>query len=261
MPESLVYLLFALGAVLVIGSIARPNRLGEAETSEGLDAGERLRRGLYRYRRGGFIIGLMIILLVWFEINSSSKPESTAQDPAAQTPAPEIVGQRIFESAYIQIELPSDWTATDAFGLEIPDLDYSPLPRAAQVSISAIPMGNEQLHLFAFDGDYGSTLVIIAGDIEVDTVSRQLDRRWALYTWIGVPVSKMETGLEINGLEAGIMVLEPMHRFELFREKQYLITTNSQTFTLIFSTLADGHQERDPIFEDIAGSFRVLPEP
>ena len=260
MPESLVYLLFALGAVLVIGSIARPNGSGEAERPEGLDAGERLRRGLYRYRRGGFIIGLMVILLVWFEINSPSTPDSTAPDPLAQTTAPESVGRRIFQSAYIEIELPSDWTATDAFGLEIPDLDYSPLPRAAQVSISAIPMRNDRLHLFAFDGDYGSTLVIIAGDIETDSVSRQLDRRWALYTWTGVPVSEMVAGFEINGMEAGIMVLEPMHRFELFREKQYLIATDSQTYTLIFSTLAEGYQEREPMFEDIASSFRVLPE-
>ena len=224
MPESLLYLLFALGAVLVIGAIARANRLGEAERPEGLLPGERVRRGLYRYRRGDFIIGLM----VWFEISSPSTPDPAALGPIAQTPAPESVGQRIFESEFIQIELPNDWTATDAFGLEIPDLDYSPLPRAAQVSISAIPMGNWQLHLFAFDGDYGSTLVIIAGDIEVDTVSGQLDRRSALYTWIGVPVPEMETGLKINGLEAGIIVLEPMHRFELFREKQYLVATNSQ---------------------------------
>ncbi len=260
MPESLVYLLFALGAVLVIGAIARPNRLAKVERPDGLSAGERLRLGLYRYRRGGFIIGTMVLLLVWFESSSTSTPDSAAPDPAAQTPAPEIVGQRIFESAYIEIELPSDWTATDAFGLEIPDLDYSPLPRAAQVSISAIPMGNEQLHLFAFDGDYGSTLVITAGDVEADTVSRQLDHRWALYTWIGGPVAEMEAGLVINGLEAGIMVLEPMRRFELFREKLYLVATESQTYTLIFSTLADGFQEREQMFEDIAGSFRVLLE-
>ena len=70
----------------------------------------------------------------------------------------------------------------------------------------------------------------------------------------------MEAGLVINGLDAGIMVLEPMHRFELFREKLYLVTTESQTYTLIFSTLADGFQEREPMFEDIAGSFRVLIE-
>ncbi len=260
MPESLVYLLFALGAVLVIGAIARPNRLAKVERPDGLSAGERLRLGLYRYRRGGFIIGTMVLLLVWFEISSPSTPDPTALDPAAESPTAENVGHRIFESAYIEIELPSDWTATDAFGLEIPDLDYSPLPRAAQVSISAIPMGNEQLHLFAFDGDYGATLVIIAGETEVDTVSKQLDRRWALYTWTGVPVAEMEAGLVINGLEAGIMVLEPMHRFELFREKLYLVTTESQTYTLIFSTLADGYQEREQMFEDIAGSFRVLPQ-
>ncbi len=259
MPESLVYLLFALGVVLVIGAVARPKRLGEVEKPDDLSAGERLRLGLYRYRQGGFIIGVMVLLLVWFEVSSPSTPDSPASDHAAQTPAAEIVGQRIFESAYIEIELPSDWTATDAFGLEIPDLDYSPLPRAAQVSISAIPMGNERLHLFAFDGDYGSTLVIIAGDIEVDTVSKQLDRRWALYTWIGVPVAEMKPGLKINGLDAGIMVLEPMHRFELFREKQYLVATESQTFTLIFSTLFDNYQEREPMFEDIARTFRVLP--
>ena len=260
MPESLVYLLFALGVVLVIGAIARPSRLAKVERPDGLTVGERIRLGLFRYRRGGFIIGTMVLLLVWFEISSPSTPGSTAPDPAAQTQAPEAIGQRIFESAYFQIELPADWTATDAFGLEIPDLDYSPLPRASQVSISAIPMGNEQLHLFAFDGDYGATLVIIAGDIEVDTVSKQLDRRWALYTWIGVPVAEMEAGLVINGLEAGIMVLEPMHRFELFWEKLYLVTAGNQTYTLIFSTLADGYQEREPMFEDIAGSFRVLLE-
>ena len=122
MPESLVYLLFALGAVLVIGAIARPNRLAKVERPDGLSASERLRLGLYRYRRGGFIIGTMVLLLVWFEISSPSTPDSTAPDPGAQTPAPEIVGQRIFESAYIEIELPSDWTATDAVGVVILDI-------------------------------------------------------------------------------------------------------------------------------------------
>jgi len=260
MPNSIVYLLFALGVVLVIGGIARPSRLAKVEKSDGLGSGERLRLGLYRHRGAGLIIGTMVILLLWFEVSSPSTPDSSAPDPAVRSPAAESAGHRMFESDFIQIKLPSDWTATNAFGLEIPDLDYSPLPRAAQVSISAIPMGNEDLHLFAFDGDYQATLVITSGDIEVDTVSEHLDRRWALYTWIGVPVAEMAAGLVINGREAGIMVLEPMHRFELFREKQYLVTTESQTYTLIFSTLADGYQEREPMFEDIAGSFRVLPE-
>ena len=167
---------------------------------------------------------------------------------------------RIFESNFIEIELPGGWTATDAFGLEISDLDTSKLPRAVQISISAIPIGNEELHLFAFDKDNRATLVILASDIEGVSVSLQLDRRESLYTWIGVPVAETQAGLIINGIDAGILVLDPIHRYELFREKQYLVTTEKQTFFLIFSTLADFYQEREPMFEDIASSFRVLVE-
>ena len=56
------------------------------------------------------------------------------------------------------------------------------------------------------------------------------------------------------------MVLEPMHRFELFREKQYLVSTEEQTYTLIFSTLARSYEDSEPMFEEIVGSFRVLSE-
>ncbi|MAF39404.1 MAG: hypothetical protein CL696_11120 [Chloroflexi bacterium] len=114
MPESLVYLLFVLGVVLVISAVARHERLGEVEKPDGLSAGERLRLGLYRYRPGGFIIGVMVLLLVWFEVSSpSTLDDSQATGPVAQTREQEVIGQRIFESAYIEIKLPSDWTATD----------------------------------------------------------------------------------------------------------------------------------------------------
>ena len=56
------------------------------------------------------------------------------------------------------------------------------------------------------------------------------------------------------------MVLEPMHRFELFREKQYLVSTEEQTYTLIFSTLARSYEDSEPMFEETVGSFRVLSE-
>lgn len=260
MPESLVYLLFAMGAVLLIGGIARPHRLGESKTTPGLRARDRFRTGLFRYRRAVLILGAIGAGLVWYAGNTPSTPDTAAPEPEARSPAAETATPRMFKSDFIEIELPGGWTATDAHGLDIPDLDYSDLPRAFQVSISAIPMENEELHLFAFDRDYRATLVIIAGDIQADTVSKRLDRRWALYTWIGVPVAEMQAGLVINGLDAGTMVLEPMHRFELFREKQYLVRGERQTYTLIFSTLADAYQEREPVFEDIAGTFRVLLE-
>ena len=102
--------------------------------------------------------------------------------------------------------------------------------------------------------------MILASDIEGVSVSLQLDRRESLYTWIGVPVAETQAGLIINGIDAGILVLDPIHRYELFREKQYLVTTEKQTFFLIFSTLADFYQEREPMFEDIASTFRVLVE-
>ena len=203
----------------------------------------------------------MVIGLIWYAVSPSSSPDNTALESAAPSPAaPGNAGHRIYESDFIEIELPGGWTATDVSGLGIPDLDSSQLPRAYQVSISAIPMKNEELHLFAFDRDYRTTLVILANDTDAASVSTQLDRRWALYTWIGVPVSETRAVLVVNGMEAGTMVLEPMHRFELFREKQYLVATEKQTYTLIFSTLARSYQESEPMFEEIAGSFRVLSE-
>ncbi|MCH7737512.1 MAG: hypothetical protein IH872_08950 [Chloroflexi bacterium] len=261
MPDSAVYLLFALGAVLVIGGIARPHRLGNAVKTPDLSIRDRLRLGLHQYRRAGLILGALVIGLLWYAVSQSSSPDDTTPQSATQ-PAPpvESAGHRIFLSEFIEIELPGGWTATDVFGLEIPDLDSSQLPRAFQVSISAIPMRNERLHLFAFDRDYRTTLVILAEDTEAASVAKQLDQRWALYTWIGVPVSEMRAGLVINGMDAGTMVLEPMHRFELFRERQYLVTSEGQTYTLIFSTLAGSYQQSEPMFEEIAGSFRVLSE-
>ena len=162
------------------------------------------------------------------------------------------------ESNYIEIELPGGWTAHDVLGLGISNLDSALLPRSYQVSIAAIPMRNDDLHLFAFDKDFQATLVILANNTDGASVSTQLDRRWVLYTWIGVPASEIRADLVINGLNAGSMVLEPMHRFELFREKQYLIATEEQTYTLIFSTLARSYPDSEPMFEEIAGSFRVL---
>ena len=261
MPEPVVYLLFALGAVLVIGGFAKPRRSDSAVKNVDLRVEDRLRLGLHQYRRAGLILGAMIIGLGWYGGSAPSLPDSAAPEPATQSPT--VVGSahhRIFESNFIEIELPGGWTATDAFGLEISDLDTSKLPRAVQISISAIPIGNEELHLFAFDKDNRATLVILASDIEGVSVSLQLDRRESLYTWIGVPVAETQAGLIINGIDAGILVLDPIHRYELFREKQYLVTTEKQTFFLIFSTLADFYQEREPMFEDIASSFRVLVE-
>ncbi len=56
----------------------------------------------------------MVLLLVWFEVSSpSTLDDSQATGPVAQTREQEVIGQRIFESAYIEIKLPSDWTATD----------------------------------------------------------------------------------------------------------------------------------------------------
>ena len=97
MPESLVYLLFVLGVVLVISAVARHERLGEVEKPDGLSAGERLRLGLYRYRRGGFIIGLMVLLLVWFEVSSPSTLWTT---PKSQAPQHRHESKRSSASAY-----------------------------------------------------------------------------------------------------------------------------------------------------------------
>ncbi|MCH8892759.1 MAG: hypothetical protein IIB32_04590 [Chloroflexi bacterium] len=261
MPQPVVYLLFALGAVLVMGGFAKPRRFDSALKMIDLRIGDRLRLGLNQYRRAGLIIGALIIGLGWYGGNAPSLPDSTEPPDATQSPTVlESGGHLIFESDFIKIELPGDWTATDAFGFDILDLDTSKLPRAVQISISAIPIGIEELHLFAFDKDYRATLVILASDIEGVSVSLQLDRRESLYTWIGVPVAETQAGLIINGIDAGILVLDPIHRYELFREKQYLVTTEKQTFFLIFSTLADFYQEREPMFEDIASSFRVLVE-
>lgn len=261
MPESVAYLLFAVGAVLVIGGFTKPQMIDGAENTSGLSIEDRLRLALHQYRRAGIILGAIIFGLGWYGNSASSSPDSPGPEPATRSPAVAgSSGYRIFESDYIEIELPVGWTVTDALGLEISDLDSSKLPRAVQISISAIPMGNDELHLFAFDGDYQATLVILASDFDGASVSTQLARRWSLYTWFGVPVAETKPGLAINGMDAGTLVLDPIHRFELFREKQYLVTTEKRTYILIFSTLADAYQEREPMFEDIAGSFRVLLE-
>lgn len=259
MPQLVVYLLVALGAVLVIGGFAKPRRFDSTVKMIDLRIEDRLRLGLYQYRRAGLILGAMIIGLAWYGGNAPSLPDSTK--PSAATQSPTVlgsVGHRIFETDVIKIELPGGWTATDAFGFDILDLDTSKLPRAVQISISAIPIGNEELHLFAFDKDYRATLVILASEIEGASVLLQLERRGSLYTWIGVPVAETQAGLMINGIDAGTMVLDPIHRYELFREKQYLITAEKQTYILIFSTLADLYPEREPIFDDIASSFRAF---
>ena len=261
MPESVAYLLFAVGAVLVIGGFTKPQMISGAENTTDLRIEDRLRLALNQYRRAGIIIGALIFGLGWYGSSASSSPDSLGLGTSTQSPAVAgSGGYRLFESDYIEIELPVGWTVTDAFGLEISDLDSSKLPRAVQISISAIPIGKDVLHLFAFDGDYRATLVILASDIDGASVSTQLDRRWSLYTWFGVPVAETKPGLMINGMDAGTLVLDPIHRFELFREKQYLVTAEKQTYILIFSTLANSYQEREPMFEDIAGSFRVLSE-
>jgi len=260
MPQPVVYLLFALGAVLVMGGFAKPRRFDSALKMTDLRIGDRLRLGLNQYRRAGLILGALIIGLGWYGGNAPSLPDST--EPTAATQSPTVLesgGHLIFESDFIKIELPGDWTATDAFGFDILDLDTSKLPRAVQISISAIPIGIEELHLFAFDNDYRATLVILASaKREGASVFTQLERRGALYTWTGVPVAETRSGLTINGFDAGILVLDPIHRYELFREKQYLVAAEKQTYILIFSTLADLYQEREPMFDDIASSFRVL---
>ena len=74
----------------------------------------------------------------------------------------------------------------------------------------------------------------------------------------GVPVAAMQSGLIINGKDAGTLVLEPMHRYELFREKQYLVTTETDAYVMIFSTLDDDFPGLEPLFEKIASSFHVL---
>jgi hypothetical protein len=260
MPESAFYLLFALVAVLVVGGIVRPHRLGNAAKSGSPSIRDRLRAGLHRYRWPGLVLGAMAVGLVWYAVSPPPAAEHTLPEPAANPPAAlEDSGSRVYESEFIEIELPGGWTANDVSGLGIPDLDSSQLPKAYQVSIAAIPMRNDDLHLFAFDKDFQTTLLILANDTDAATVSTQLDRRWVLYTWIGVPVSETRTDLVIDGNEAGTMVLEPMHRFELFREKQYLVATDERTYTLVFSTLARFYQNKEPMFEEIAGSFRVLP--
>jgi len=261
MPEAVAYLLFALGAVLVVGGIVRPHRLGNAARPEDPRIRDRLRLGFLRYRRPGLVLGAMAVGLLWYVVSPSQGPDQTIPGPASNAPAAaESAANRIYESDYIKIELPGGWTAIDVLGLGILDLDSSRLPRAYQVSIAAIPMTNDDLHLFAFDKDMQTTLVILANDTEGASVSTQLDRRWAIYTWIGVPVTETRADLGINGMDAGSMVLEPMHRFELFREKHYLIATEEQTYTLIFSTLSRSYQDSEPMFEEIAGSFRVLSE-
>ncbi len=259
MPQPVVYLLFALGAVLVMGGFAKPRRFDSALKMTDLRIGDRLRLGLNQYRRAGLILGALIIGLGWYWGNAPSLPDTTKPTAATQSPTElASVGHRIFESDFITIELPGGWTATDTFGFDILDLDTSKLPRAVQISISAIPIENEELHLFAFEKDYRATLVILASEVEGASVIVQLDRRESLYTWIGVPVAVTQAGLKINGIDAGTLVLDPIHQYELFREKQYLVTAEKQTYILIFSTLADLFQDREPVFDDIASSFRAL---
>ena len=261
MPDSAVYLLFALGAVLLVGGIVKPHRLGNAANPGGLRIRDRLRLGLFRYRRPGLVLGVIVAGLLWYVVSPSPAPDDPITEPAASpTATAGSAAKRIYQSEYIEIELPGGWTAHDVLGLGILDIDSSQLPRAYQVSIAAIPMRNDDLHLFAFDKDFQATLVILANDTDAASVTTQLDRRWALYTWIGIPVWETRADLVINGMDAGSMVLEPMHRFELFREKQYLVSTEEQTYTLIFSRLARSYEDSEPMFEEIVGSFRVLSE-
>ena len=97
MPESAVYLLFALGAVLVVGGIVRPHQLGAAAKPGGLRIRDRLRLGLLRYRRPGFVIGVIAVGLLWYVVSPSPAPDETVMEPAASpTVAAESAANRIY---------------------------------------------------------------------------------------------------------------------------------------------------------------------
>lgn len=258
MPVSVVYLLILLGAILVIRGFSEPQRVEFAVKKSKLRIQDWIHIGLHQYRRGGIVLGAMIIGLGVYG-SSASLPESKAPEPTASFSTADVINDyRKFESDSIQIDLPGGWTAIDVLGLDISDLDLSEFPRPVQRSISAIPIGNEELQLFAFDTDYQATLIIMSGGLETTSVSTLLDRRESLYNWIGVPVTAAQAGLMINGMNAGTLVTEPIHRYELFREKQYLVTAEKKIYVMIFSTLAHNYQDRESGFEEIASSFQVL---
>ena len=258
MPDFAGYLLIFLGGILVIAGLTRPQIDEFADQNIDLRIEDRLRNSILRYRRAGIILGAMLIGLGWYT-SSASLPESSDPEPAAPSPAVgEIARLLTFESEFIKIELPSDWTAIYLFGQKLPDLDLSELPRSVRSSILAIPTGTDELHFFAFDKNYNATLVILSSRINTTDVAMLLDRRGSLYNWIGVPVATMQSGLIINGKDAGTLVLEPMHRYEFFREKQYLVATETDAFVMIFSTLDDDFPDLEPLFEEIANSFHVL---
>ena len=86
MPEAVAYLLFALGAVLVVGGIVRPHRLGNAARPEDLRIRDRLRLGLLRYRRPGLVLGVMAVGLLWHVVSPSQGPGQTIPGPVSSPP-------------------------------------------------------------------------------------------------------------------------------------------------------------------------------
>ena len=143
MPVSVVYLLILLGAILVVRGFSEPQRVEFAVKKSKLRIQDWIHIGLHQYRRGGIVLGAMIIGLGVYG-SSASLPESEAPEPTASS-STVINDYRKFESDSIQIDLPGGWTAIDVLGLDISDLDLSEFPKPVQRSISAIPIGNEEL--------------------------------------------------------------------------------------------------------------------
>jgi len=168
-------------------------------------------------------------------------------------------------TANFQIDLPETWEAQDLTVLpfevllEAVSLDFRWAALIEQFQPESFPF-------FAIDAESEEKItnlsIMLRDDPIPTTISALIGGTEDLFRGTGIQVPATDSGLTIGGLEAGSMrASAPTGFFRSELVNYFVQLSPTVVYSLVFATGADEFPALEPVFEQIAESFRVLDSP
>ena len=173
-------------------------------------------------------------------------------------------------TAKIQIDLPETWVFFDPIE-QTYEAFLEMLRRQSPELVSRaekyIAPNLEEIEVFAFDTESVNILDNLAIGFQellfptaLPTLVNQLEAGWLADP--GHRLVSSESDLTVGGLSAGRLVGSASANLSDLMQVQYVLLSEPSTaFILVFASGADSFERLEPVFEEIAQSFRVLDSP
>jgi hypothetical protein len=193
------------------------------------------------------------------------EPSEAPANPPAEAPEVEAAaGYKLFSASGIQIQLPETYEGGD-LSTELPSIsarlralgpDYEPMA-------AAIEQNPGMFRLWAFDSVVGSEGFLTNANVTTEIIPAAMNMSTYLDAARGqLPSTFVVTEsevVELNGYEAGRLVMEVSLGGRLAKELLYAVKDGTTVYVLAYATGADEFEDRLESFEFSARTLTILP--